>query len=76
MSESAADDESEALKIWSRNADFWDKFLGDGNEFQQQLIAAVAEAERDDPEHPTRGYYESWLVSLERLIAKKQLLEH
>jgi nitrile hydratase accessory protein len=50
--------------------------LFEWSEFQQQLIAAVAEAERDDPEHPTRGYYESWLVSLERLIAKKQLLEH
>jgi nitrile hydratase accessory protein len=45
------------------------------SEFQQQLIAAVAEAERDDPQHPSRGYYESWLVSLERLLAKKQLLK-
>jgi nitrile hydratase accessory protein len=50
--------------------------LFEWSEFQQQLIAAVAEAERDDPEHPTRGYYESWLVSLERLMTKKQLLEH
>jgi nitrile hydratase accessory protein len=50
--------------------------LFEWHEFQQQLIAAVAEAERDDPEHPTRGYYESWLVSLERLLAKKRLLEH
>jgi len=50
--------------------------LFEWREFQQQLIAAVAEAERDDPEHPTRGYYESWLVSLERLLAKKRLLEH
>jgi nitrile hydratase accessory protein len=44
-------------------------------EFQQQLIAAVAEAERGDPRHPTRGYYESWLVSLERVLTKKRLLE-
>ena len=50
--------------------------LFEWSEFQQQLIAAVAEAERDDPQHPTRGYYESWLVSLERLLARKQLLEH
>jgi nitrile hydratase accessory protein len=49
--------------------------LFEWSEFQQQLIAAVAEAERGDPQHPSRGYYESWLVSLERLLAKKQLLE-
>ena len=44
-------------------------------EFQQELIASVAEAERDDPQHPARGYYESWLVSLERLLARKKLVE-
>jgi nitrile hydratase accessory protein len=49
--------------------------LFEWSEFQQQLIAAVAEAERDDPQHPSRGYYENWLVSLERLLTKKQLLE-
>jgi len=43
-------------------------------EFQQQLIASVGEAERDDPQRPTRGYYESWLVSLERLLERKRLL--
>jgi nitrile hydratase accessory protein len=43
--------------------------------FQKELIASVGEAERDDPQHPTRGYYESWLVSLERLLERKQLLE-
>lgn len=43
-------------------------------EFQQQLIESVREAERDDPEHPSRGYYESWLVSLERLVETKRLL--
>jgi nitrile hydratase accessory protein len=46
----------------------------DWKEFQQQLVASVAEAERGDPLHPTRGYYESWLVSLERLLEQKQLL--
>lgn len=46
----------------------------DWSEFQQHLIASIAEAERDDPQHPSRGYYESWLVSLERLLAEKQLL--
>jgi hypothetical protein len=39
------------------------------------LIASVGEAERDDPQHPSRGYYESWLVSLGRLLERKQLLE-
>jgi nitrile hydratase accessory protein len=48
--------------------------LFEWREFQQELIASVGEAERDDPQHPTRGYYESWLVSLEQLIERKQLL--
>jgi nitrile hydratase accessory protein len=52
-----------------------DQGLFEWQEFQQQLIAAVGEAERGDPEHPTRGYYESWLVSLERLLERKRLLE-
>ena len=43
-------------------------------EFQRELIAAVGEAERTHPQHPTRGYYESWLVALERLLDRKQLL--
>jgi nitrile hydratase accessory protein len=45
--------------------------LFEWSEFQQHLIAAVAEAERGDRQRPTRGYYESWLVSLERLLANK-----
>jgi nitrile hydratase accessory protein len=49
--------------------------LFEWSEFQQQLIAAVAEAEHSDPQHPSRGYYESWLVALERLLAGKRLLE-
>jgi nitrile hydratase accessory protein len=43
-------------------------------EFQQRLIAAIAEAEHGDPQHPSRGYYESWLVSLERLLEDKRIL--
>jgi nitrile hydratase accessory protein len=43
-------------------------------EFQRELIASVAEAERDDPRHPTRGYYESWLLALERLLQRKRLV--
>ena len=39
-------------------------------DFQQQLIEAIAEAERADPRNPTRGYYDSWLVALERSIAR------
>ncbi len=45
------------------------------SEFQQQLIAAIADAERGDPLHPSRGYYESWLVALEKLLAEKSVLE-
>ena len=44
------------------------------DEFQQQLIQAIAEAERVDPQHPSRGYYESWLVSLEAVLRSRQLL--
>jgi len=44
------------------------------SEFQRQLIAAIAEAERDDPNNPGRGYYESWLVAMEALLEEKQLL--
>jgi len=44
------------------------------SEFQQQLIESVAEAERDDAFDPSRGYYESWLVALERLLEKKKLV--
>jgi nitrile hydratase accessory protein len=48
--------------------------LFEWREFQQELVASVREAERDDPQHPTRGYYESWLVSLEKLLERKHLL--
>ena len=37
-------------------------------QFQKQLIDAIVEAESDDPQHPSRGYYESWLVSLEKIL--------
>ena len=42
------------------------------SEFQQQLIDCIAEAERDDILNPSRGYYESWLLALERLLEKKE----
>ena len=44
------------------------------SEFQQQLISAIAEAEQDDPQNPSRGYYESWLVAMEALLEEKELL--
>ena len=46
----------------------------DWSEFQQQLVKAIAEAERDDPQNPSRGYYESWLVAMEALLEQKRLL--
>ena len=49
--------------------------LFEWREFQEQLIASVGEAERGDAQHRKRGYYESWLVALERLLGEKQLLE-
>ncbi len=44
------------------------------SEFQQQLIRAIAEAEQDDPQNPSRGYYESWLAAMETLLEEKELL--
>jgi nitrile hydratase accessory protein len=44
------------------------------SEFQQELIESVAEAERENALRPSRGYYESWLVALERILDKKDLL--
>ena len=38
-------------------------------QFQKQLIEAIATAEQADPQHPSRGYYESWLLSLEKLLS-------
>ncbi len=49
--------------------------LYDWSEFQQQLIKAVAEAERHDSRSPSRGYYESWLVSLEALLEEKRIVD-
>lgn len=43
-------------------------------EFQQALIEAIAAAESDDPQQPERGYFESWLISLEKMIQDKALL--
>lgn len=45
----------------------------DWSEFQRQLIESVAEAERDDPFNPRRGYYESWLAALESLLRSREL---
>jgi nitrile hydratase accessory protein len=44
------------------------------SEFQQHLIYCIAEAERDDALNPSRGYYESWLLALERLLAEKKVI--
>jgi len=44
------------------------------SEFQQHLIRAISEAEKDDPLIPSRGYYESWLTAMEALLAEKKLL--
>jgi nitrile hydratase accessory protein len=52
-----------------------DQGVFEWQEFQRELIASVGEAEHGGAQHPTRGYYESWLVSLERLLARKRLLD-
>jgi nitrile hydratase accessory protein len=45
--------------------------LYEWEEFQSELITAIKDAEGDNPYHPSRGYFESWLVSLESLLDKK-----
>ena len=44
------------------------------NDFQPQLVKALAGAEGNDPPNPSRGYYESWLTALETVLAEKRLL--
>ena len=46
----------------------------DWNEFRRELTKAIVEAEKADPLRPTRGYFESWLVSLEAMLEKKAIL--
>jgi nitrile hydratase accessory protein len=44
-------------------------------QFQANLIEAVGAAEADDPLHPSRGYYESWLAALDATLAETKLLD-
>ncbi len=44
------------------------------SEFQRQLIESIAKSEQGDPRNPSRGYYESWLESLEAVLRRKRLL--
>jgi nitrile hydratase accessory protein len=65
---------------WERRAFAIAVSLAEGShfewhDFQKQLTEAISEAERNDPQHPTRGYYESWLVSLEALLSRKRLAD-
>ena len=65
---------------WERRAfalalDLVEKGFFEWSDFQAQLIRAVAEAESNDPQNPSRGYYESWLAALEALIEEKNLLD-
>lgn len=46
----------------------------DWSAFQQQLIRSIADAERDDPQNPSRDYFESWLLSLENLLVEQGIL--
>ena len=48
--------------------------LYEWGEFQRELIKSIADAEGHDAQNPSRGYYESWLVSLEALLREKDLL--
>ena len=64
---------------WERRAfaiavNLAEKGIFEWSEFQQHLIRAISEAEQDNPQNPSRGYYESWLKALEALLAEKKLL--
>ncbi len=63
---------------WERRAfsiavDLAEQGVFDWADFQRHLIRTVADAERDDPTKPSRGYYESWLVALEALLEERGL---
>lgn len=62
-------------KAFSMAVSLAEQGLYDWSEFQEQLIIAVAEAEKNDPLKPSRGYYESWLAAMEALLEKKKLLD-
>ena len=61
-------------RVFAIAVDLAEQGLFEWSEFQQRLIRSIADAERDDPQHPSRGYYESWLEALEALIEEKRLL--
>lgn len=42
--------------------------------FQHRLIRSIADAERGDPQNPSRDYFESWLLSLENLLVEQGVL--
>jgi nitrile hydratase accessory protein len=48
--------------------------LYDWSDFKRELIASVGEAELDDMGHPSRDYYESWLIALETLLMERGFL--
>jgi nitrile hydratase accessory protein len=61
-------------RAFARAVSLAERGLFEWQDFQRELVASVGEAEHDDARHPARGHYESWLISLERVLARKRLL--
>ncbi len=64
---------------WERRAFAMAVALADSGQyewpvFQRQLIASIAAAEMEDPQNPSKDYYESWLQSLENILIEQGIL--
>ena len=64
---------------WERRAFAMAVALADSGQydwpvFQEQLIAAIAAAEMEDPQNPSQDYYESWVQSLETILIEQGIL--
>ena len=60
-------------RVFGMTISMHERKLFDWNEFRNELIEEIAEADRDNP---TATYYERWLEAFEHLLVEKGLLTH
>jgi len=60
-------------RVFGMTISMHERQLFDWNEFRNELIEEIAEAERDGT---TSTYYERWLDAFEHLLVEKGLLSH